>query len=163
MIYPRHSQAAIASPLWPKYVLPALERQGPKETIGNSATHMIYISGRQWHIPTDIVVIVRFGSLVYILNQTQASERTRTVHQVLVGNQKEGGDPGTCQAALLVAALTYISLNQLRMYQWKSITYRTIRNVTPKRYLHIYIYIWNELTYIFLSIYEYIDIYYINM
>ena len=60
---------AIASPLWPT---PALERQGPKDTIGKIATHMIYISGRQWHIPTDIVVIVRFGSLVCILNQTQA-------------------------------------------------------------------------------------------
>ena len=46
---------AIASPLWPT---PALERQGPKDTIGKIATHMIYISGRQWHIPTDIVVII---------------------------------------------------------------------------------------------------------
>ena len=28
------------------------------------------------------------------------------MHQVLVESQKEGGDPDTCQAALLVAALT---------------------------------------------------------
>ena len=44
MIYPVSPKRATISPLWPRYVLPALERQGPKETIGKLATHMIYIS-----------------------------------------------------------------------------------------------------------------------
>ena len=51
-------------------------------------------------------ITTHLGSLVSILTQTPASERTCTVHQVLVASQKEGGDPGTYPAALLVAALT---------------------------------------------------------
>ena len=43
-------------------------------------------------------ITTRLGSLVYILTQTPASERTCTVHQVLVESLKECSDPGTCTA-----------------------------------------------------------------
>ena len=39
----------------------------PSVKLCKLATHMIYISGRQWHVPTDILVIVRFGSLLCLL------------------------------------------------------------------------------------------------
>ena len=44
---PVSPKRAIVSPLWPTYVLPALESQGARETIGKLATHVIYISGGQ--------------------------------------------------------------------------------------------------------------------
>ena len=43
-------------------------------------------------------ITTRLGSLVYILTQTPASERTCTVHQVLVESLTACSDPGTCTA-----------------------------------------------------------------
>ena len=61
---------------------------------------MAYTNGHPCYCPLRI-----FG-MPPLRNASYASERTCTVHQVLVASQKEGGDPGTYPAALLDAALT---------------------------------------------------------
>ena len=96
-----------------KYMLPALECQGPKEEkpsclpskklpFGRLNSHIVPI----WVVMANKrntnlwdAIDTHLGSLVYILNQTPASDPTCSVHQLLVESLKEWSDPGTCTAA----------------------------------------------------------------
>ena len=62
-------------------------------------------------------------------NASYASERTCTVHQVLVASQKEGGDPGTYPAALLDAALTKVTIGSKHIYTYifLGISYKNVQ------------------------------------